>query len=360
MFIREVNLTNYRNYITLEMAFNQGVNILYGENAQGKTNLIEAIYMCSTSKSHRLSKDKEIIRLGEKEAHIHVSFERDEMGHDIDMHMTQRGPKKVAVDKQPIKKMNQLFGQIHVIMFSPEDLGIIKNGPKDRRRFIDMELSQLNPLYMYYLSQYHKVLKQRNQLLKNQDNHGELGALLDVFDEQLIGYGLKVIELRESFVEQLDAIYHEKHKDLSGNRELVHVVYERSVSIDDYKKSMQEKKATDIRMRTTTIGPHRDDLSFVMNDIDLRTYGSQGQQRTAALALKLSEIILVKESTNETPILLLDDVLSELDHHRQTYLIHHLEGIQTFITCTGVEDVIKIGMGEYQLYEVENATIQRR
>jgi len=341
------------------VTFNPGINILYGENANGKTNLIEAIYMTATSKSHRLSKDNEIVRLGQEEGHIHLDFLKEGVDETIDIHLKTKGKKAIAINKMTIKKLSELFGMLHVIMFSPEDLGLIKNGPKDRRRFIDIELSQLNPLYMYYLSNYHKVLKQRNKLLKDGHDRKEVMALIEVFDLQLVEHGSRIVEMRKDFITSLNPMYHEKHWQISGGKEDVELVYEMNVGIDVYYDKLKSRLERDFAMKTTSVGPHRDDLKFVMNGIDLRKFGSQGQQRTAALSLKLSEIDLVMKQIDDTPILLLDDVLSELDHKRQKYLLAHLEDIQTFITCTGVEDFVTSQMNKYQLYEVSKAKVSK-
>lgn len=359
MHISSLELTNYRNYTQATVEFGQGVNIIYGDNAQGKTNLIEAIYLCATSKSHRLSFDRELIRIGEDEAHVYMEFYRGDIHENIDIHLKKKGKKGVAVNKMPVKKLSELFGLIHVIMFSPEDLGLIKNGPKDRRRFIDMELSQLNPVYMHYLAGYHKVLKQRNGLLKKGTELEDIDGLLDVFDLQLIEYGSKVIEFRQNFIEDLKPVFHGKHRHLSGEKEVIELIYENNIDIDLYEEKLRSRRKVDMIRGTTSVGPHRDDLRFDINGIDIRKFGSQGQQRTAALSLKLSEIDLVRKEIDDEPILLLDDVLSELDHNRQRYLIEHLENVQTFITCTGVEDFIKNEMDQYRMYHIDEATITR-
>ena len=358
MHIRALKLKNYRNYEHVSVYFSPGVNIIYGENAQGKTNLIEAIYMSATSRSHRLAKDGEIVRIGQEEAHIHLAFEKDEVDEVIDIHLKKRGKKRIAVNKMPIKKLSELFGMVHVIMFSPEDLALIKNGPKERRRFVDMELSQLNPVYMYYLSHYHKVLKQRNSLLKASRSPEETKGLIEAFDSQLVDYGCRIIEMRSQFIEALNPVYSQRHYQISGGREQVQLVYDMNVTSELFKRTLEDRFTKDLVRKTTSVGPHRDDVTFMMNDIDLRKFGSQGQQRTAALSLKLSEIELVKNQIQDTPVLLLDDVLSELDHNRQRFLTEHLEGIQTFITCTGVEDFITNNMDKYELYEVSEGDVR--
>lgn len=360
MHIKSLEIKDYRNYISTNVAFGPGVNIIYGENARGKTNLIEAIYMAATSKSHRMAKENEIIRLGEKEAEVHLLFEKEGIEGSIDIHLRKNGKKNIGVNGLKIKKLSELFGEIHVIMFSPEDLGLIKNGPKERRRFIDIELSQLNPVYMYYLSHYYKVLKQRNSLLKVGSHQSEFEDLLDVYDIQLEDYGSRLIDMREKFVDELNPVYSARHYEISGGREKVTLIYDKNCVKDQLAAHLKKYRMTDIYRKTTTVGPHRDDLKFMLNDIDLRTFGSQGQQRTAALSLKLSEIEMVKDQIKDTPILLLDDVLSELDHNRQIYLTGHLENIQTFITCTGVEDFVTSNMKKYDLYEVLEGNVIKR
>jgi len=349
MYIEALELKNYRNYKALEIQFNQQINIIYGDNAQGKTNLIEAIYLCATSKSHRLSFDKELIKIGEKESHIHLKFKKKGISENIHIQLNKNSKKKIAFNQIALKKISHLFGIIHVIIFSPEDLGLIKNGPKERRRFIDFELSQLNSLYMYHLSHYYKVLKQRNKLLRKEINKEEIKLLLDTWDNELIKHGFKVIELREEFIQALAPILQKKHAYLSGKKEIITIKYEKNTTIKDYKKNLEKKRKHDLIKGSTSVGPHRDDINFKINKIDVKKYGSQGQQRTAALALKLSEIELVKEKIEDTPILLLDDVLSELDIKRQQFLIKNIENIQTFITCTNIESIKEEKYGWYKV-----------
>lgn len=359
MIINKLSLTNFRNYKDLDVSFDPKLNIIYGNNAQGKTNILEAIYVCATSKSHRTNAFREMIQMEFKEAHIHISLEKDKNEYAIDVHLNQTGKKQFSINKLPIRKLDELLGVIHVIMFSPEDLSLIKNGPKDRRRFIDIELSQLNGVYFHYLQQYHRLLKQRNALLKecqrkpSHDNREQL----DIWDIQVVHYGAKVIEIRDDFIRDLNEIYKKRHFDISGGQELMDLKYDKNVSLDDYEDKLKKAQDKDIRFGSTSVGPHRDDLLFDLNGVDLRKYGSQGQQRTAALSLKLSEIDLVIERRDENPVLLLDDVLSELDANRQSYLMEHLDGIQTFITCTGVEDFIKKDFDNKLFLNVENGEI---
>lgn len=359
MIIKELTLTDFRNYRHLKVRFDEQLNIIYGKNAQGKTNILESIYVCGTARSHRTSVFKEMINMDSVESHIHLVIQKGDYERQIDIHLKKNGKKSIAVDKLPIKKLDELLGVLHVIMFSPEDLGLIKNGPKERRRFIDLELSQLNGFYYHYLHQYTKLLKQRNALLKQiqKDQSPENIAQLSVWDNQFVHYGNKVIELRKIFIDELKEIYHKRHFEISGGNESIELLYEKNVDINQFEEKLYSARAKDIKHGSTSVGPHRDDLMFDLDGVDLRKYGSQGQQRTAALSLKLSEIEMAVQKTGETPVLLLDDVLSELDGSRQIYLMEHLANVQTFLTCTGVEDFIRKGDRERQFYEVISGEI---
>ena len=340
MTIESIELKNYRNYEELHMELSQGTNILYGDNAQGKTNILESVYLCGTTKSHRGSKDKEIIRFGEEESHIRMMIRKDELSYKIDMHLRKNKAKGVAINGLPIKKARELFGIVNLVFFSPEDLNIIKNGPGERRRFMDLELCQLDQIYLTDLAGYNHIVNQRNRLLKDLYMNPSLKETLDIWDMQMLQYGTKIINKRKDFVRDLNQVIQDIHHNLTGGIEHLEVVYEPSTEAEDFENVLKKNRERDIRMKMTSAGPHRDDLSFVVNGIDIRKYGSQGQQRTAALSLKLSEIYLVKEKIKDTPILLLDDVLSELDSNRQTYLLDCIHDIQTLITCTGLDDFV--------------------
>ena len=340
MIIKSIELADYRNYDFLTLTFDKGTNILYGDNAQGKTNILEAIYVSGTTKSHRGSKDKEIINFEKEEAHIRTYVEKEGIETRVDMHLRKNKSKGIAIDGQKIKRAADLLGLCNVVFFSPEDLGIIKNGPSERRRFMDMELCQLDGFYLYNLNHYNKIVNQRNKLLKDMYLNPQLKDTLHIWDMQLVSFGSKIIERRRLFVEQLNEIIYEIHKKLSGGREELFIEYEPDTEIEDFEKKLQLSQERDIRAKMTSVGPHRDDFSFLAGKVDIRKYGSQGQQRTAALSLKLSEIELVKKMTKDTPVLLLDDVLSELDSSRQNYLLNSIGEIQTIITCTGLEEFI--------------------
>lgn len=357
MILKSLELANFRNYEELNISFDKGTNILYGDNAQGKTNILEAIYVSATTKSHKGSKDKEIINFDKEEAHIRTYLEKENVETRVDMHLRKNKSKGIAIDGQKIKKAADLMGLLNVVFFSPEDLSIIKDGPAERRRFADMELCQLDSFYLYNLNHYNKIIGQRNKLLKDMYFQPELKETLNIWDSQLVSFGSKIIERREQFVKQLGDIIFDIHKKLSGGKEELVIAYEPDVSIEDFEKKMKYNQDKDIRLKQTTTGPHRDDFSFVVNGVDIRKYGSQGQQRTAALSLKLSEIELVKKISKDTPVLLLDDVLSELDSNRQNYLLNSIGNIQTIITCTGLDEFINNRFEINKIFKVTNGTV---
>lgn len=357
MILKSLELANFRNYEELNISFDKGTNILYGDNAQGKTNILEAIYVSATTKSHKGSKDKEIINFDKEEAHIRTYLEKENVETRVDMHLRKNKSKGIAIDGQKIKKAADLMGLLNVVFFSPEDLSIIKDGPAERRRFADMELCQLDSFYLYNLNHYNKIIGQRNKLLKDMYFQPELKETLNIWDSQLVSFGSKIIERREQFVKQLGDIIFDIHKKLSGGKEELVIAYEPDVSIEDFEKQMKYNQDKDIRLKQTTTGPHRDDFSFVVNGVDIRKYGSQGQQRTAALSLKLSEIELVKKISKDTPVLLLDDVLSELDSNRQNYLLNSIGNIQTIITCTGLDEFINNRFEINKIFNVTNGTV---
>lgn len=352
MIIKSIELSNFRNYEQLNLELDKGTNILYGDNAQGKTNILEAVYLCGTTKSHKGSKDKEMIRFDGEESHIRTIVEKNEKSYQIDMHLRNRGAKGVAINKLPIKKASELFGILNIVFFSPEDLNIIKNGPAERRRFIDLELCQLDKIYLSDLTRYNKTLVQRNKLLKDINYRPELRDTLPVWDMQLLEYGKNIIKKRRQFINELNEIISEIHFNISGGKENLVLKYEPSIDDIFFEDELIKARNKDLKLCQTTVGPHRDDMLFSIDGIDIRKYGSQGQQRTSALSLKLSEIDLVKKSINSTPVLLLDDVLSELDSNRQNYLLNSINDIQTIITCTGLEEFVKNRFQIDKIYQV--------
>lgn len=354
MIIESLELFNFRNYGREIFNFVPETNVLFGDNAQGKTNVLEGIYLCSTTRSHKGSKDREMIRLNTDEAHLRMIVKRDRISHKVDIHLKRNKSKGIAIDGVPVKKSGELLGISNIIFFSPEDLGIIQNGPDARRRFMDMELCQLDKVYLYYLTKYKNVLKQRNELLKQISINSELLDTLDIWNSKLIEYGTYIIQMRKEFIEKLNEYIKDIHKSLTGGIEDIELFYEPNVREDVFGQELVICEQKDLFTKTTNVGPHRDDFSFISEGKDLRKYGSRGQQRTGALSLKLTEIKIVEEKTGEKPILLLDDVLSELDRKRQNYLLEHIKGIQTIITCTGLEEFIKNGINIQKIFEIQS------
>lgn len=357
MIIKSMSLKNYRNYESLNLDFDPNINIFYGDNAQGKTNILEAVYVSGTTKSHRSAKDRELIFFSEDEAHICTLLEKQEIIHKIDIHLRKNKTKGIAIDGIPIRKASELFGIVNFVFFSPEDLSIIKSGPSERRRFLDMELCQLDKIYLYHLSNYNKAVLQRNKILKELSFRPDYREVLDVLDIQLVQYGNEILKRRKRFTTELNGIIREIHSQLSGGQENIVLGYESNVDENSFADILTQSRDRDMRQKTTTVGPHRDDLSFYVNGIDIRKYGSQGQQRTAALSLKLSEIELVKRTIHDTPVLLLDDVLSELDSNRQNYLLNSIRNIQTLITCTGLDEFINHRFSVNRVYRVTDGHV---
>ena len=358
MIVRSLELSDYRNYESVKVEFDPGTNVIFGDNAQGKTNLLEAIYECAVARSHRGSKDREVIRFGREEGHVRLLAEKGERPVRIDLHLKKNKPKGAAIDGVPIRRVSELFGVLNVVFFSPEDLKIVKSSPQERRRFIDEELCQLDRIYTADLINYNKALLQRNDLLKFPKEGKEFSGLLDVWDEQLVRYGKAVMTARKTFIEELDAIASGIHRDLTGGRETLSLAYAPSVSPENMEEKLFLGRDIDIRLGSTQTGPHRDDMECSINGIDVRRFGSQGQQRTAALSLKLAEIELVRQKIHDTPVLLLDDVLSELDSDRQERLLGSLTGVQTFLSCTVLDDFIGRAVDVRRKYRVEENKVE--
>ena len=362
MYIKSLQLNNFRNYQNLKIDFGKDTNIFYGDNAQGKTNVLESIYIAATTRSHRGNKDKEMIMFNQEEAHIKLVVMKHEVPLRIDMHLKKNRAKGIAINGIPIKRASELFGVINVVFFSPEDLNLIKNGPAERRRFIDMELCQLDKIYVHDIIRYGKILNQRNSLLKEigfAKKNTSLTDTLDIWDEQLAMYGEKIMHRRASFVEELNEVMGEIHEKITDGKEKLQLQYEPNVKGNTLYHELKRNRERDLRTGNTTAGPHRDDLGFYNQSIDIRKFGSQGQKRTAALSLKLSEIKLVEKQIHDVPVLLLDDVLSELDSNRQKHLLDSIEGVQTLITCTGLDEFVENRFHINSVYKVTNGTIER-
>ena len=359
MYIEKIYLENFRNYENLEAEFSDRINILYGDNAQGRTNVLEALYVGATTRSHRPVKDKDMIRFGEEESHIRMEVKKRNIGHRVDMHLRKGKSKTVMIDGIPIHRTSELFGLINIIFFSPEDLAIVKEGPAERRRFMDMELCQLSRIYYSNLSDYNKVLNQRNNLLRSISFNRSLIDTLEVWDEQLVSYGKRVIEERSNFIDMLRELVVRVHEEITEGRESIDIVYEPHVKADDFSDVLLDRREMDLKNASTMTGPQRDDIGIYIEGKDVRAYGSQGQQRTAALTLKLAEIELVRSVINDTPILLLDDVMSELDSKRRNALLGTIRNLQTIVTCTGYDDFIKERIPMDNIFHVVKGSLNK-
>lgn len=339
MIIKNLELTNYRNYTNQKVEFSPNLNVIIGKNAQGKTNLLESVFLCAIGRSPRTSKDKDLINWNSDYARVTLSVEKKIGSKEIDLYLFNNQNKAIKIDKIGIKKIGQLLGTFNAIYFSPDELKLIKESPDERRRFMDIDLCQFDKNYFYSLGNYNKVLMQRNKLLKTPDIQ-TLKDTITIWNEQLATHGARIILLRLNLIEKLKKFAHKIHKELTSDLEDLELTYVGYVAETENElknlllKKYEESIDKDIKLGYTTVGPHRDDLKIEANNIDLRSFGSQGQQRTASLSLKLAELEVFRENLGEYPVLLLDDVLSELDMTRQNKLLEFIRPIQTLISCT--------------------------
>ncbi len=359
MQILEVSLQGFRNLEQLQLRPSGGINVFYGENAQGKTNFLESLYFCAMGRSMRTKFDWQLIGFPEEESHIRLLVQKNNRKERIDVHLKRNMKKGIARNGMPIKKLGDLFGTLYTVVFSPEDLSLIKEGPGERRRFLDMELCQLSPIYYYDLQQYYRILKQRNNLLREIQKKSALQETLFVWDEQLIDYGERIMTARMAFLQRLDKIAAEKLSALTGGVDALKIRYKPNCDPGHMAERFQRNLQRDIHLGSTNLGPHKDDILFTIDGKEVKSFGSQGQQRTTALAARLAEVDLIREETGEEPVLLLDDVLSELDERRQRFLLESIDGLQTFLTCTGIEDAVKKYISRDNLFYVENGFIQQ-
>jgi len=361
MHITRIRLHDFRSYERLVLAPAPGLCVLLGENAAGKTNVLEAVFLCALGRSHRTRHDGELVRSGQEAGMVELDLVKRTGPHNIACRLFSAARRELTVDGRPLSRSGELLGTLHVVMFSPEDLRLIKQGPAERRRFLDMELSQLQPAYYYRLQQYNLALRQRNALLKRETDP----ALFAPWDEQLSVLGASLINGRAGFMQRLSALASELHASLSGGEKL-RAVYQPAfepaqpaIVAEAMRRALAASLERDIRLGSTQTGPHRDDILLELNGADVRAYGSQGQQRTAALALKLSELTLMEELGGEPPVLLLDDVLSELDCTRQRMLAEAMGHVQTFLTCTQLAGLNDAGISDMTVYRVENGGAAR-
>lgn len=357
MYIKSFRGKNYRNYKDVDIVLSKGLNIFLGENAQGKTNFAEALYFIGTLKSHRTSRNKELIRWDEKDTYIKAVISGTYREDTIEVFISLNEKNYVKINGIKATKATDVLGRLNIVMFSPEDLKLVKEGPSVRRKFIDFELCQIRPKYHYLINRYNKILNQRNNILKTLQFSKDMEDTLDVFTEQLVEIAVEIIFMRNNFLKEVAGIAYEIHSKITNGLEKLEIKYlcdvesfnSREKVKSDLTSKLNSKRLSEIKKGYTLVGPHKDDILIKVNSIDTRIFGSQGQQRSAALSLKLSEIEIIKSIKGEYPILILDDVLSELDEKRQKYLINNLSHLQTILTCTSGSDV--------SLFDDENKNI---
>ena len=362
MRVQTLRLVNFRNYASLSLRPDPGLCVLTGENAAGKTNILESIFLCALGRSHRTTRDEELIKAEESGGYVGVTVDTLGGTREIEMKLAAGERRKTLIDKHPMGKSGELMGVLNVVMFAPEDLTLVKDGPGERRRFLNMMLSQLRPSYYYALQKYNQALKQRNALLKEAERI--LPGMMDAWDEQLSVLGAGIMLARAEQVLRLGDVASDLHETLSDGREFLEVTYqpnfplgEQTDLIDRLRAALGANLERDLRYGSTTVGPHRDDLLLTLDGDDARVYGSQGQQRTTALSLKLAQLEMLREDKGEAPVLLLDDVFSELDKRRQQMLLIAVQGCQTFLTCTHLEQLTDAGAASMQVYEVANGDV---
>ncbi len=368
MHLASLQLQHFRNYDSLSLSFSPGLNVVFGDNAQGKTNLLESIYFLATGRSHRTSRDQDLIQEGAPTLTAKASVGRATGDLQLELSYGHESRKQLKINGVAERKIARLVGSLATVFFSPDDLQLLKGPPAGRRRFLDVELSQVSQTYLHYLMTYNKVLTQRNTLLKAPHVDKDL---LSVFDEQLLDAGAQLICRRAEAIARLGPIAARYHDLLSEGKEVLRMDYQsqgaepgqtpRPPEVTERLWSqMQQRRSEEIRRQITLVGPHRDDIGFWISGRDARLYASQGQQRTTVLALKLAELQFMSAELGEAPVLLLDDVASELDPHRRNYLLNAVqEGVQTFISCTDLEDLmVRNWPAEHRLFRVRSGSIE--
>lgn len=364
MQVKSIRLKNFRNYEQALIEPDAGVTVFTGPNAQGKTNIIEALHLCCLGRSHRTPRDEELIRWGCEEAFVKTQTLQQDGTHEVSILLSRRQKKKksVRIGAHPAERIGELLGHVCGVLFSPEDLMIVKSGPAERRRFIDMQLSQLRPAYFYALQRAQRALNQRNALLKEIARQPALRSTLDMWDEQLAACGAQIAQNRQEAIEALSLCAHQAHASLTEGREDLSVRYVSvAAQAADPKQTLLERmhaaRQEDLRRMTTTVGVHRDDLEITIDGKPARLFASQGQQRSAVLSLKLAQLELARRERGEAPVLMLDDVMSELDPARRRQLIERIDRVQTFVTCTDLADLA--GAKKGAVYHVSGGTLTR-
>lgn len=333
MWISDIKLNNFRNYNNKEIKLHENINVFFGENAQGKTNIIESIYLSSIGKSFRTNKEKELIKFEKDKAIVEIEFNKKDRDGKIKIEIGDK--KQIYLNGIKLKKLSELLGNINIVIFTPDDINILKGGPQNRRKFLDVMISQLRPNYMHLLNLYLKTLEQRNNYLKQIKLENKDENLLDIWDEKLIEYGMKIYEYRNEYIKKIQEKIKFIHKDITQNKEEIEIKYFSDANTrQNFLNELKSRRKLDIIKGFTTKGVHRDDFMIYINGKEVEIYGSQGQNRTAVLSLKLSELQVIYDDIGEYPILLLDDFMSELDNKRRKNFLDNIKDIQVIITCT--------------------------
>ncbi len=367
MRVKDVRLINFRNYDSLSLELNPNMNLFIGKNAQGKTNLLESIYISAMGRSFRTNRDLELIEFNKEQAYVGVNIDINGLNRFIEVKLDKDRPKRIRINKNELKNYKELYSGLNVVTFYPEDLRLVKDGPSERRRFLDLEISQIRPVYNYNLSKYNKILFQRNNVLKSRKFSSNIEEILEIFDLQIAKIGTEIIKERMKYIEELSRISDDIHRQIVLRDESLTIDYMTNIPVLASKKEMEklyiktlkDNIKRDVETNTTTYGPHRDDMKILLDGKDMKIYGSQGQQRTIVLSMKLSEIEIIKNERGSYPVLLLDDVFSELDVNRRRYLLNSLKEIQTIITATDSIDLEELKEIEKTMFYVEQGQLKK-
>ena len=353
MIVKQIKLKDFRNYDNLDLKLDSGINIFYGNNAQGKTNIIEAIFMSAIGKSFRTNKDSELIQFGKNSASIDINYENSDREGKINIEISDK--KRVKINDIPLKKLSEILGKIYVVLFTPDDINILKGSPSNRRKFLNIMISQLRPLYMFALSEYTNAMNQRNSYLKQIKLENRAEDMLDIWDMKLAELGMKIYSYRKEFIEKISEKIQNVHSKITNNNEKIEIAYNfECKNKQEYIENLRENRKIDIIKGITSYGVHRDDFYININNNLISAYGSQGQHRTAILSLKISELQIIYDEVGEYPILLLDDFMSELDNERRINLLENINNNQVIITCTDKNFFKGI---KSKLYNVQNGKI---
>ena len=353
MYIEKIKLNNFRNYENLEIDLNKNINIIYGDNAQGKTNILEAIFLSSLGKSFRTKKEKEMIKFNNDKLLVEIFYQKKDRDGKIKIEIGNK--KQISINGIKIKKLSELLGNINIVIFTPDDINILKDGPEKRRRFLDMMIGQLRPNYVYNLNMYLKTIEQRNNYLRQIKEENKPEEMLEIWDEKLAEYGEKIYIYRKEFIEKIIKKINEIHSKITDEKEIIKIEYLSNCSKkDEYLKLLKERRKLDIIKGFTTKGIHRDNFVIYINDKEVSVYGSQGQNRTVILSLKLAELNVIYDEIGEYPIFLLDDFMSELDEKRRKNFLNNIENTQVILTGTEKIDLTNL---EYKLFNVKNGNI---